>query len=789
MIGPLLEREIARTEADGGDTGPMAQRLALNYAIRLRSLDQAGRDALEGRLAKLLKAYPDADTRDLQVARLEDQFHQGELLALRWIDEPSDGVREAALEILGRATPDLRRHRDELLDRVARGNEQLDRLGGKANRRAELERRVLHESEVAGRATYYTGWAALYANWLGPAGVDGLAGFREARLCFKRLLGLEEDDLVNDPFDLRLDNASQARVLLGLGLADLAIGNLDAGRDAFRVLRNGQTHPSVRDWLDFWEVAGLRRAGRTADARQLAERAVQALPRQATPGRAALCKLLIRAGADTPELGPIGLHGLVRMNQFDLARGLLRSNPVPPESVGGMLGLWVQGLERLNRAEINRDPTDYEAAAERFRKAAEHPEAGANRPLSAVCLYALGCCQLRLDQAGEASETLRKAVEAMKADGLAEVVDAEWMAAQAGYRLARTDQEKAEAGQAFARFAERYPKHPNAAVVPGILGRIADLSPRPATESGPVTIESCRRLYERWKDLAPARRRTSPETRALATALERADRADLPGPDRLELDVIRADLALSGDPGGLDSARRVIERVVSLGTSLPDGSPMRTAQAEVRLKWAQLVGGEEQLRKAAEDLAERAKGVPSEVEARSVLASLADQALQRSPSDAVKRADAREAYRKLLALLERDGPFDRGKPGRAAAGVSLRLAELDAAEGDGEAAQKRVVTLLAAYPNDAGLLERSARVLAESGRFDRALETYRTLLNGLEDGSEAWYSATIGRIECLERIDRERAREAFSRFRTLHPESSWPDRRKADLERLAARLH
>lgn len=792
MIGRLLEREIAEIEADGGDPGSLAERLAMNYVTRLRTLDSAGRAALEKRLDDWIKLHPEADTIDLRVARLEDQFHQGEARALGWIDEPNDRVREEALDIFNRIEPDLKRYRDDLLDRVAQGNDQLDLLGMDANKHANLERQVLHDSQLAGRVTYFAGWAALYANWLEPAGVGGLAGFREARRCFRRLLALEDGDVVENPFDLRLESAAQARVLLGLGLSDLANGNLDAGRDAFRLLRAGETHPSVRDWLDFWEVAGLSKADRPADARQLAETAVRNLPREATPGRAALCKFLIRAGADAPAMGPIGLHGLVRMNQFDLARGLLRSNPIPPESVGGMLGLWLQGLKRLDRADRSREPADFEAAADRFRKAIDHPEAVANPALAAVCRYALGCCLLGTDRADEGVATLREAADALKAAGLDEAVDAEWMIALAEYRRARSDEEKARAGAALSRFAERHPNHPNAAIVPGILARKSERSPGPGAGPGSPpspetsTIDSCRSLFRRWKELPSARRRDSTVASELSTALEKAVRDGLTDADRVELEWMTAEVALGAEPPDVESARRSLERLSGLEPSIPPDSTMRTALAVTRFHWARLSADPGALRKAAEVLADRGKGTPAEVEARSVLAVLADDALRKAPEDGSKRTEARRAYQKLVALLG-DSP-DRWKASRPSAVAALRLAELEAVDGDPESARKRVEALLAVYPSDTVLLERSARIFDETSRGDRAQEIYRTLLSGLKPGSDAWFSATIGRIESLDRIDRERARAAFARFQTLHPESSWPERRKADLDRLAERL-
>src|SRR5262249_11490759 len=155
-------------------------------------------------------------------------------------------------------------------------------------------RAVKQDSEVAGRAAYYSGWASYYANLMGPMGPEGGAGFKDARLSFRTLLALEDDDGFAELDEVNLENPSQARGVMGLALAEIACGNLGQGESGFRLLRQGKTHATVRDWLDFWESWACLRASRVKRPIDIAESALARRPLTAIAPLAALCKTLVR---------------------------------------------------------------------------------------------------------------------------------------------------------------------------------------------------------------------------------------------------------------------------------------------------------------------------------------------------------------------------------------------------------------------------------------------------------------------------------------------------------------
>ena len=95
-------------------------------------------------------------------------------------------------------------------------------------------------------------------------------------------------------------------------------------------------HPSVRDWVDRWQVWALLQANRGDEALTVAQAAIDRTGPPFTPAKAALCTLLVREVSSPEESGSglalarpralkdklaiLGLRGLVRLGRFDLAR-------------------------------------------------------------------------------------------------------------------------------------------------------------------------------------------------------------------------------------------------------------------------------------------------------------------------------------------------------------------------------------------------------------------------------------------------------------------------------------
>lgn len=790
----MLERALASDDTDPRERETLAGRLADVYAKRLLTLDAPGEvQALDDKLDRLLRDYPKAETPGLQMLRIEGQFGRAEIQALRWIDEPDrEEARKDALAIFDRIGPWLDRRRNELLADVARGNEALDRLDN--TRRSGLERQVREASELAGRATYYAGWSSYYRSLMDPTADRAMADYQDARLSFRKLLDLTDDDEAPDIGTAAFDTPGLARVLLGLALSESARGREESAAAVFRLIRDPGTHASVRDWADYWEVWSHLRARRAVEARRSAQAAIGVLRPPASPAGLALCKALVRGG-DVPEtraarLRLLGIRGLVRLGRLDLARAFLQADPIEPKAAEGVLNAWMTGQALLDQGEESKDPAVFEAAARAFRAGIGSAEAPNEPALTAACRLGLGVALVRLENHAEAVEPLRRAVDDLGRLGLPEVVSAEWALAFAQWRAARDADARAAALAGFRSFREAHPDHPNAAIVDDLIARhereLAAPQPTPG-EPKLATIERCRELHRAWLRLPADARSISPQAVRLRDAL--ASLASLPegtidGDARLEAAMMGIDVELARSPSDTALLRSRLGDVVDLVNRRPDDHPLATEGRLRQLRAAERLGDEPALGSAAEWLRDHGSRVEV-VEAEIALARQADRLLAKAPDDPALLEAASVAYRALSERLGQSLPVLRKSASARAA--TLRRAELDARLGRPEAALPGWKALRAAFPDDPRYLEGEARALELAGQRDAALERWSILIAGHAPGSADWLAAKVAQLGCLEKLDRERARRALDQFVVLHP-GPWPDAIDKEVSRLVREL-
>lgn len=783
----LLERELHRVVAEGGDPKPIAVRLADALGRRLLDVDGAERRALDEKLDALLAEHPPAQTIALDVLRSEGEYRRGETLALKWVDEPDEAAAKTdATRLLSKVAAAMIKVRDQLLAEVGRGNESLAKLGATKNRVA-LERAVKENAELAGRAAYYAGWAGLYANLMGPMGPKGDAGFKDAQLSFRKLLDLEDLNQVPEADDVATDDPSQARVLLGLALAEMALGRTAQGRACFQSLRAETTHADVRDWVDFWEVTALLRDGSVGPAREVAEAALvpKALA-SPTPAKAALCKALVRRGTDDKDpqvaLMVLGLRGLVGMEQFDLARVLVRAHRVDGTKVPGPLGAWVQGQTLFEKAETTRARADYEGALKAFQSALGDKDAEREAALGAVCRFARGCVLFRLDRDAEAHETLLAAADALSKLGLADAADAQWMAALVATRLAIDPASRAAARQELIAFREKHPTHPSNRFVNGLLERLVEKGTPPAPGET-ISLAQCRELFARWRRGDNATRAALREglARAFTERLQLQTKGD--DDEALDTRLMAIDWALCDEPPNVAQARQWLQEASSSKAAEEAGRALDLVS--LRLRLARLERDDATARAAARTLVEKGRGTRHELQGRVALAKLADEDLAKSPADRAARAEALEHYRRIMGRLGTAPDRLRGDANAAAA--ATRLAELCRDEGLSEESARYRDSLWQAFPNDESATRDAARARYEAKRWTDALECWKRLGAAAPEGSDLWYEARIGQVECLARMDKDRARQAFQRLRALRP-APCPESWKSAWQRLEAEL-
>jgi tetratricopeptide (TPR) repeat protein len=804
-----LERELERPHPLAA-IAAIAARLAEVYAERLASVTEPKELAdLSERLNRLIAAHATAGSPRVRLTLLEGDYNRAEPQALKWVGNPADlAARADALTRLGKCRPALDQARDELLKHVQRLDDQADNLDA-GPRRDAVEAELRTVSQSANRAVYFASWANFYERLLSPAASG--EGFRVARLGFRRLLGIEEEAPKAGDFE-GLDAETTARMTLGLALSELADGHPESARAAFVALHGPAVHPSVRDWVDRWQVWALLEANRGDDALSVAQAAIDRIAPPFAPAKAALCSLLIRGvrspqeGAAGPgparpdelkdRLAVLGLRGLIRLGRFDLARAGLGKRDLSAAAPPGALAHWLRGQAALNAAETGPGlgSERYSNALAAFTAAlAASPEPA----LAADCRFGQAWCYYRSGDAAQARDAFRRVASELKAQGLP-TADAEWMALLTEWSLADLppDRRLERIAEEARAFREAHPDHPGAGRADELVARLRrelssteDLAKDSAKD--PATrLAIAKKLHKSWGALAAVDRAASPQTASLSAVVGEAlaqIQGDANPGGRFDLLMMSVDLALAANPPDRERARAALNEAQALSVKRPPGDPGIIEDRFRRFQLARADGDAAAVREHATWLVAQPGAASHE---RACLTALAEQADEdfhaASGAERPARAAAALKVHRRLASALADFP-DRVKTNPTLRLVYLRLARYGLDAGKPEVALRYLTLLRIAKPDDPEILRLFGLANLRAGHSDRALECWRELLQRLPGDSAAWFEAKFHQIETIAQTDGARARRVWEQFQTLHPElgpGPWPDQ----FRQLAARL-
>jgi len=221
-----------------------------------------------------------------------------------------------------------------------------------------------------------------------------------------------------------------------------------------------------------------------------------------------------------------------------------------------------------------------------------------------------------------------------------------------------------------------------------------------------------------------------------------------------------------------DQARvsALLTSVASAASHLDASNPAAVEYQYRRLQAAQNAGDNRAVQQAADAIAQHGAGTPYELPALVVTARAADRAVAAASSSArpAKVAEAARIYERLVALLgESPAVLSSNKNALAAAS---KLAQYDEELGRWQAAADRLARLVEAAPRDRRLLRRAGLAEVKAGRNSQAVAHWRTLLGGLETGSDDWLEAKYYQLACLEQTDRDAAEKVYKQFKVLFPE-------------------
>jgi tetratricopeptide (TPR) repeat protein len=793
-----LERELERA-GTGAAAPSIAGRLAEVFADQLLTAGDSKEGAeLTDRLTRLIGAHPSASTPRVRLTLLEGDYNRAEAEALKWVGDPSDAsARTNAVARLVRCRPELDRIRDELKKQIDKTNDELGRLDN-GPRREALEREFQAIAQVANRATYFAGWANFYESVVTQAPAAATERLQVARQGFRRLLGIEDEQF--KAADLEgLDGELTARIALGLALVEMANGGAENGKEMFQALHGPTVNATVRDWVDRWQVWALARAALGAEAEAVARSAVEGFTPPLTPAKAALCSMLVRgvvsgapaspAGAGDPEqanrLTLLGLRGLIRLGRPDLARRLLGGRDLSPAAPPGVLAHWLRAQAALQAAEAGGGGDAYTRAQAAFAAAQADPAAASEPVLAADCRFGQAWCLFRVGDLTAAKEAFVQAANALKALNTP-AADAEWMALLTEWSLSddpparRLDRISTESRA----FRASHPDHPGVKLVEELIAKLrrematAEELARETAHDAATSLALVRKLHQHWGELPAADRLKSPQTAkldaAVRDALTRVNAATDPG-GRLDLLLIKIDLALAADPPDRDGARTTLAEATPLVAKIPAGDARIPEERFRRLQVARVSGDLATVREQAHWLVDHPGNSSHE---RAALTALAEQA-----DEAVSAATSADRPARAAEALE----IHRVRSNSNLRLVYTRMTRYAIDAGQAQTALRYLSLLQLARPDDSEIVRLAGLAHGRAGQTDQALACWRKLLDRLPHDSPPWFEAKFHQIECLARGDPARARRVWEQFQILHPElgpEPWP----AKFRDLAAHL-
>ncbi len=786
----------------------LAQRLADLYAERLMNSaeDRARYDDTVRRIEALIRDIPQANTPALRVMLLQADYTRAETLIVKWLNDRDETAALAeANQVLARIAPSLEEYYGTLNKNVETMFSELDAIKDEDQRETK-QQALTRLQAVAGRATYFAGWANYYLG-VGKQNVDAAKGqFTTARKAFQQLLDLPADE----PYDdvdaewLGLESIWRSRALIGLGLSEAALGNLAGSRVCFRLLDDVRTPPMIRDQGAYWFLQGMLNAGHLAEAAEYAAEQIEKYSGGATDGKIGFCVALVRAGfADsgnpspvTRHLGELGIRGLAQLRQFPVIRQLMTKYKIEVGGASGFYLTWIKGQQQFAAAEESKQPDEYKTAAQTLASALEDAQAKNDVISAGQCRYNLAWCHFRLEDFAESARHFEQAVSALKQAGGSTAAESAWMALVSYCRLAAAEKRYTAAAIDAAKTLKReFPGTDHAknadylitkleqssASVEESIRALQDIKP-----GDPQYLASrfdlCLLHHRRWSQAREDKAQAGPAARDLQQSVDAyltAAKRDADESRKLRATLLVVDAALTPSPPDFDNGRAYLDKAEPFATSLPTGDSAVVEYYYWMFRLAKETDDASGQRRHAQWLIDNARGSAYERSAIVTMAVAADEAVKSAAAAALRQRQQEAAgiYTRLVDLLgDSSEAIANDKNARIA---NSRLADYEYDLGQFDKAGDRLEKVLATQPDSKTYLRRTGLAQFHAGRHTAALAHWRKLTAGLEKGSEPWFEAKYYQIACLAKTDKETAGQVHRQLNLLYPDvpfANWRDK-------------
>jgi hypothetical protein len=824
-----LARRVQNT-SPGQDRVTLAERLGKLYVQLLsEARTPEERRQWEGRSRDLLRLVPEADSSELRLSLTKALHLQASEVAERHRMRLATPEESAEAErVLRSIKPQL----DEIAQKVNRRVEQLEALEDRGEVSDRLSDELAEGRRVRSQAFYYLGWTDYYISMLtgsDDAAFDALKSFG----WLLNSKGGRVPSLDRIPKNLfRYEHV--ARSAAGVALATAQRGNhaaalawLDAIEEADDVAE------SVRGNLVTWRIAVLASSKRWADLERFVRLTrnsdrtgggANVQPLGVAPARL-LAVVTLEAdqsltGDVVGPLSAIAMGDLVSAGEIGHVIDLVQRYGTKPLGEKGFIVNYVRGIQQYELAReahkaaaagvavkagetpASELPTTDARAVEAYRLAGtllkgavEETDAGSfagerarASQLWGFTLFYTGELEAAADRFSETARMAGSGASSEEAMWLA-VLSLDYAVEKGATALTKRRDEAA------ALFLQT---HPDSAHAPKLLLRRAiagALEPE----------EAVRILLGVEKDSALYGASRQHATRLLYQIFRTARGSDRDFAAVRFVGVAEETLAMDrrvamnpDDPGAKDAAERVVARVRQILDALLGAPSVDPARAESAIEVLESVATAHKLDMSgyANELLFRrfqiavAKGdtsgaaaLVSELQGKGdQFAVAADQILYKR---ALQRREKGEQGAEVLRDIVTYGDRVIGRmiqdPSAMKDNVVLSLhqavaeaaTELWKKEQDGTARAIAVTTdtrLLEAQPRNQAALRRLAMNAEGIGDSTKALDCWRTLLSGLEQGSEAWFEARYESLRLLAASEPGRAKQVMAQHLVLFPD-------------------
>ena len=724
---------------------------------------------------------------------------------IRWMEQPREKqpLMEAS-QLLGRIAPRLTALRTEIAAAADKASDAIESLPS-AEERTAAEAQLKKQQALSARAGYFAGWSQYYLGVARQNPSLARPEFTAAKEQFLILLDVsdEKDYELVEADGLGLESVWRARAAIGLGLAELGLKRAPAATKVFSWLQQAAVSPQLRDQAAYWQLQGLLNAGLVADAARLVTAEVAAAGSSASPGKVSVALAAIRGGAahestqakERQQLVADGVRGLARMRQFETLDKLIEQLQV--ESIlgeGHFTLAWLRGRRQYLAAEKSKSEADFRAAAAALTAALSLPEARASLADAGQARYYLAWCLFRLNELPAAARAFQESATALRSAAPDLAVQAAWMQATCLVTLAAKDQSQiSPAIAALQNFRQDFPASEHAPRAELLMTRlrqsraspndaIRELAAIPAGDPNyaAAQYEIVQLQHQLWSQVKSEPAKAASLAAELLRTADRFLAAASSGDDerRLKASLLAIDVLLAGASPDDSRVNRLLAAVAEAAASADPRSPAAVEYQYRKLQAAQRRGDELAARDAADAIARHGGGTPYELPALVIVARAADAAAQSaSASDRpAKQEEAAKVYQRLVALLG-DSPAALAENKNALA-ASSKLAQYDEERGRWREAAERLNRLVAALPKDRRLLRRAGLASFNAADHAAAVAHWRTLLAGVESGSEDWLEAKYYQLACLRQLDPPAAKKVYDQFKLLYPDvpAAWKEK-------------